>query len=232
MAVAPAWEALDRAGLVYAVEEPAGAGAAGGEGAAAVGAAGAEGAAGTTIVLRGVATDPERLTALARAVAPARRLVVPEPLRFLYLGRHHVGQRWWVTGLDGEHEPATFGDALAAVERLADGVREQWGGAPLLVGHGQGGALALAVALLLGDRLGGVAAVDAALPEVPGWELPPVALGGLPVLLLPGLQPPGELERTRRALLAAGARLAEAPPSAEAAVLGPSLDAPLAGWLG
>ncbi len=145
---------------------------------------------------------------------------------------HHVGQRWWVTGLDGEHEPATFGDALAAVERLADGVREQWGGAPLLVGHGQGGALALALALLLGDRLGGVAAVDAALPQVPGWELPPVALGGLPMLLLPGAQPPGELERTRRALLAAGARLAEAPPSADAAALGPSLDPQLAGWLG
>ena len=229
MTVAPAFEALDRAGLVYAVEEPAGIGAAGG---GAPGAAvGASGSAGATIVLRGVATDPERLAALARAAAPARRLVVPEPLRFLYLGRHHVGQRWWVTGLDGEHEPATFGDALAAVERLADGVREQWGGAPLLVGHGQGGELALALALLLGDRLGGVAAVDAALPEVPGWELPPPRLDGLPVLLLPGAQPPRELERTRRLLLSAGARLAETPPSADAAALGPALDARLAGWL-
>ncbi|MDR9372746.1 hypothetical protein Q5424_26840, partial [Conexibacter sp. JD483] len=144
-------------------------------------------------MLRGVATDPERLAALARVAAPARRLLVPEPLRFLYLGRHHVGQRWWVTGLDGEHEPATFGDALHAVEQFADGACEQWGAAPLLIGHGQGGELALALALLLGDRVGGVAAIDAALPRVPGWELPAPALAGLPVLLLPGAQPPREL---------------------------------------
>ncbi len=137
-----------------------------------------------------------------------------------------------MTGLDGEHEPATFGDALAAAEQLADGVREQWGGARCWSVTGRAARWRLALALLLGERLGGVAAIDAALPQVPGWERPPVALGGLPVPLLPGAQPPGELERTRRALLASGAHLTEAPASAGSARSARALDPQLAAWLG
>lgn len=184
-------ETLDRAGLVYGVEEPAAA------------------ASGTTLVLRGVGTDPARLAELAAAIAPGRRRVVPEPPRFLYVGREHVGQRWWVTSIDGEHEPATFGDALHAVEQLAAGIRAQWTAPSLLVGDGQGGELALALALIAPELVAGVVACDAALPEVPGWERPAAALDGLPVLLLPGALPVAAIERTRRELLAAGARVSE-----------------------
>lgn len=162
-------DGLDRAGLVYGVEAP--------DGVAATG---------TTIVLVGVDTDLARLSALARATAPAHRLVVADPPRFLYLGRERVGRRWYVESIDGEIEPATFGDALHAVEQLALGAREELGTPPLLVGQGQGGCLALALAQVAPELLAGVAALDAGPPVVPGWEPPPPALDGLPVLLLGG----------------------------------------------
>lgn len=208
-------QTLDRAGLAYYVDEAPTA------------------AAGSTIVLRGVETNAARLSGLARAAAPAHRLVVPEPLRFLYLGRAHVGQRWFVTGLDGEIEPATFGDALYAVEQLAAGAHARWPAPQLLVGHGQGGALALALALLVPELLAGVVALDAVLPDVPGWERPSCRLDGLPVLLLPGAQAGSGAERTRAELAAAGARLttvADAAACAEAAALGPALDDAVADW--
>ncbi len=103
---------------------------------------------------------------------PGHRLVTPEPLRFLYLGRAHVGRRWYVTSIDGDVEPATFGDALAALEQLVIGVRETWGEAPLLVGEGQGGALALVLERLLPGDVASVRVRDAVLPQVPGLELP------------------------------------------------------------
>jgi pimeloyl-ACP methyl ester carboxylesterase len=203
-------EALDRAGLVYELQSLEGEG--------------------TTLVLGGLATDRVRLTALARDVAPGHRRIVPEPLRFLYLGRAHVGRRWYVTSIDGEIEPATFGDGLYAAEQLTIGAEEQWGVPPLLVGHGQGGVLALALALLVPERLAGVVALDAALPQVPGWELPPTALEGLPVMLLPGEQERAAIDRTRGELIRAGARLTVAPATEEAAVLGPALDDAIADW--
>lgn len=203
--------ALDRAGLIYGVSGPAGATAA-------------------AVVLQGTATDVERLTALAAAVSPARALVVPDPLRFLYLSRSHVGRRWFVRSIDGETEPATFGDALYAVEQLTLGARERWGEAPLLVGHGQGGELALALAAIVPELLAGVVALDAALPVVPGWERPAGDAGGLPVMVLPGAQAPAAVERTRTELAALGARVTVAASHGEAVKLGRALDEPLASW--
>jgi len=212
-------EALDRAGLVYGVVAPAAAP----DGAPAAGARAA-------IVLRGSDGDPERLTALAAAAAPARTLVVPEPLRFLYLSRAHVGQRWFVRSIDGETEPATFGDALYAVEQLTVGARERWGAPPLLVGHGQGGELALALGAIVPELLAGVVAIDAALPVVPGWERPPCEAGGLPVLLLPGGQEPVDGERTRAELSAIGARVTAVPAREAAISLAPPLAETVAEW--
>jgi pimeloyl-ACP methyl ester carboxylesterase len=211
-------EALDRAGLVYEVR-------------AAQGAVNGVGDGATTVVFTGISTDRARLDALARALAPGHRMVIPEPLRFLYLSRAHVGQRWWVVGIDGEVEPATFGDGLYAAEQLVLGAREAWGVAPLLVGHEQGGALALALARLMPEGLAGVVAVDAVLPEVPGWVLPEAgARGGLPVLLLAGEQAPGALERTSRELAGVGARVTERSAGAAAVGLARELDADVAAW--
>lgn len=209
-------EALDRAGLIYGLTEPVQDG-------------GAPGAAAPAVVLRGIATDVARLEALTGAAAPRRRQVTPEPLRFLYLSRAHVGQRWFVRGIDEEIEPASFADALFAVEQLTLGAGEQWG-APLLVGHGQGGELALALAALMPELLAGVVALDAALPEVHGWERPATDAAGLPVLLLPAAQAGAETERTRAELTAIGARVTALASSEEAATLGPALDATIAGW--
>jgi pimeloyl-ACP methyl ester carboxylesterase len=203
--------ALDRAGLIYGLSGPAGATSA-------------------AVVLQGTASDVERLTALAGTVAPARALVVPDPLRFLYLSRSHVGRRWFVRSIDGETEPATFGDALYAVEQLTLGAGERWDEPPLLLGHGQGGELALALAAIVPELLAGVVALDAVLPVVPGWERPACDAGGLPVLVLPGAQEPAAVERTRAELAAVGARVTVAPSHGEAAALGAALDEPLASW--
>jgi pimeloyl-ACP methyl ester carboxylesterase len=206
-------EALDRAGLVYEVRAPAG-----------------EEIRGTTIALGGTHTDEARLAALARATAGDHRVVLPEPLRFLYLSRDHVGRRWYVTSIDGEIEPATFADALYAVEQLAIAAHEQWDRPPLLIGHGQGGELALALALLVPDRLAGVAAVGAAIPQVAGWERPDCAAAGLPVLLVPGHGDDVAAARTRDELAATGARVVTTPGGAAADALQPSLDAVVAQW--
>jgi pimeloyl-ACP methyl ester carboxylesterase len=206
-------DGLDRAGLVYELRAPAG-----GE------------TLGTTIALGGTHTGEARLAALARASAPDHRVVLPEPLRFLYLSRDHVGRRWYVTSIDGEIEPATFADALFAVEQLAIAAHEQWDRRPLLIGHGQGGALALALALLVPDRLAGVAAVGAAIPRVPGWERPDCAAGGLPVLLVPGHGEGAAAARARDALTAIGAQVERSAAGAAADALGPSLDAVVARW--
>jgi pimeloyl-ACP methyl ester carboxylesterase len=206
-------DGLDRAGLVYELRAPAG-----GE------------PLGTTIALGGTQTDPARLASLARAIAPDHRVVLPEPLRFLYLSRDHVGRRWYVTGLDGEIEPATFADALYAVEQLAVAAHEQWDRPPLVIGHGQGGELALALALLVPERLAGVAAVGAAAPRVPGWERPDCAAGGLPVLVVPGEGDVVAAARTRDELTAIGARVATSTAVAAGDALEPSLDAVVARW--
>jgi pimeloyl-ACP methyl ester carboxylesterase len=206
-------EALDRAGLVYEVRAPAG-----GE----IG--------GTTIALGGTHTDEERLAALAGATALDHRVVLPEPLRFLYLSRDHVGRRWYVTSIDGEIEPATFADALYAVEQLAIAAHEEWDRPPLLIGHGQGAELALALALLVPDRLAGVAAVGAAIPQVAGWERPDCTAGGLPVLLVPGRGDDVAAARTRDELAAIGAHVVTTPAAGAAETLEPSLDAVVARW--
>ncbi len=202
---------LDRAGLIYGVSGSAGATAA-------------------AVVLQGTESDVERLTELAGAVAPARALVVPDPLRFLYLSRSHVGRRWFVRSIDGETEPATFGDALYAVEQLTLGARERWGEPPLLVGHGQGGELALALAAIVPELLAGVVALDATLPVVPGWERPACDAGGLPVMVLPGEQQTSVVGRARTELETIGARVTVAPSHGQSAALGPALDDPLAAW--
>jgi pimeloyl-ACP methyl ester carboxylesterase len=206
-------EALDRAGLVYEVRSPPG-----------------DEIRGTSIALGGTHTDDARLAALARATAGDHRVVLPEPLRFLYLSRDHVGRRWYVTGIDGEIEPATFGDALYAVEQLATAAHEQWHRPPLLIGHGQGGELALALALLVPDSLAGVAAVAAGIPQVAGWERPDCAAAGLPVLLVPAHGDDAGTARTRGELAAIGAQVATSRSVGANDALEPWLDGVMARW--
>jgi len=76
-------------------------------------------------------------------------------------------------GFDGRPAPtgAPFAEARAALGELLASRRLD---KPVLVGHSLGGALALAVAADLGDRVGGVVSLDG-LPVMPGTEaLPPV----------------------------------------------------------
>jgi pimeloyl-ACP methyl ester carboxylesterase len=151
---------VDRAGLVYELrngEDPA------------------------HVVLPGAGLGEDALLELAGA-ARARALLV-EPPRIVYLGREAVARRWYVDNIDRSIEPATFADALGALERFVQAVCERWG-APVLVGAGQGGELALALAVLTPEALAGVVAVDAGIPRVSGWHRPPRQCRSLPIRLI------------------------------------------------
>jgi hypothetical protein len=94
-----------------------------------------------------------------------------DPRRF---GVPSEASDWYVEG-----DPAGFGLCLAKLERVLL-AREPgaW-----LVGDGQGAALVLALACCWAERLGGVIALDGALPELPDGALAEAPLAGLPVFL-------------------------------------------------
>ena len=121
------------------------------------------------------------------AASATGHVLALESYKGVYVGRSIVGYTWFV-GPDEQPSPLFFGDALAEIERfLWDEIDRQDSASadlPFLVGVGQGGIMALAAAAAVPDLLSGVAAIDAFLPVVPGWEPPLVHLDGLPVLLL------------------------------------------------
>jgi pimeloyl-ACP methyl ester carboxylesterase len=160
-------ESLQRAGLVYELRN------------------GDAAARDTLVVLPGAGLDEDALLATA---GPARRALLVEPPRVVYRGRHVVARRWYVENIDGSTEPATFADALGALEQFVRDAGERWQ-APVLAGAGQGGELCLALAVLRPEALAGVVAVDAAIPRVPGWEYPARRSGSLPIRLIARQRP-------------------------------------------
>jgi hypothetical protein len=98
-----------------------------------------------------------------------------DPRRF---GVPSAGADWYLDP-EGAPEPASFGLALAHLERV---LRARAPGA-VLAGDGQGAALALALACCWPERLAAVIAIDGALPRVPAGALDERPLDGLRVLL-------------------------------------------------
>jgi predicted esterase len=92
----------------------------------------------------------------------------------------HRGFRWWIDDPDGRPDPASFGDSLAQLttrlEQLS--VSDRW----VLVGHGQGASMALAIASVAGDLLDGVVASNGGWRAPDGWD-PDLALS-CPILRL------------------------------------------------
>lgn len=106
---------------------------------------------------------------------------------------------WYVEG-----DPAGFGLCLARLERvlLASEPGAWW------VGDGQGAALVLALACCWSERIGGVIAIDGALPDLPRGALEEMPLAGLPVFLM------GSALRCAPQLAARGARVLDLTESA------------------
>jgi pimeloyl-ACP methyl ester carboxylesterase len=137
----------------------------------------------TLVVLPGAGVDEDTLLAIAAAGTPSQRTLLVEPPRVIYRGRHVVGRRWYVDNIDGTVEPATFADVVGALEQFVQDVGERWR-APVVVGAGQGGELCLALAILMPEALAGVVAIDAAVPQVRGWQYPDRRARSLPILLI------------------------------------------------
>jgi pimeloyl-ACP methyl ester carboxylesterase len=142
----------------------------------------------THVALPGAGIDEDTLLAIAAAGTPSRRTLLVEPPRVIYRGRHIVGRRWYVYNIDGTIEPATFADAVGALELFVRDVGERWG-SPVVAGAGQGGELCLALAVLMPEALAGVVAVDAAVPRVRGWHYPARRCASLPILLIARQRP-------------------------------------------
>ena len=118
-----------------------------------------------------VATWLETLTGTHRVTALEGPRGV-DPRRF---GVPTEGSDWYVDG-----DPASFGLCLAQLERVLL-AREP---GVLLVGDGQGAALALALACCWPERLAGVIAIDGALPELPAGALAEAPMHDLQVSLV------------------------------------------------
>ncbi len=82
-----------------------------------------------------------------------------------------LGYFWYIESAPGHPEISTFGDALFQVEALALELEKTTGQKLTFIGKGQGGVLALMMALIWPEIVGAVVAVDAGLPgniaEVP-----------------------------------------------------------------
>jgi predicted esterase len=153
---------VTRSQLVFRVDEPAGA------------------VDGTLIVLHRHASGGAEALPLARSLAPRFRVVVPDAARGVFEANELVAYTWF-GGTNEEPEPASFGDSLYQLEQFVYDAEERWGHRPVLLGFGQGGALALGAALVVPDHLSGVAAVGADYPSVPALE--PRPFDDLPLLL-------------------------------------------------
>ena len=123
----------------------------------------------------------------------------------------------WYLGDDEAPDPLGFGLCLEQLERFVvdDAAGLGPGARPLLLGAGQGAALALALACCWPERLAGVVAIAAALPPLPEGMLAERPLAGLPISLAPASSAVEDRARAARAaaaLRARGARVRELEP--------------------
>lgn len=137
-----------------------------------------------------------------------------------------LGYFWYIESAPGHPEISTFGDALFQVEALALELEKTTGRKLTFVGKGQGGVLALTMALIWPEIVGAVAAVDAGLPDnIAEFPIDTKNVGEVSVLLARVDQSLGEWERqagrTAADLRRRGARVdlvSDPPNGAEGAV--------------
>ena len=145
-----------------------------------------------TIGLHAFDADHAQGLALASALGDsvaAHAPVSPRPVspRFAE-GSKSLDGRLWFFEREGYVEPSLFGDSLRQLEAfLCDTIdrHDDADRVPLvLVGRGQGGVLALVLAMAWPELVDVTVTIDATLPAVPGWTLPESDLGGRVVHLL------------------------------------------------
>jgi phospholipase/carboxylesterase len=147
---------------------------------------------GTLVLFHGRGVDEQDLFPLLDEFDPERRLLGVTPRGPLSLppgGRH-----WYVIQRVGHPEPHTFGESLARIGELLDGVADRYG-VPLartvLGGFSQGTVMSYAAGLGKGrPRPAGIMALSGFIPTVDGFELDLESRLGLPVAIAHGTLDP------------------------------------------
>ncbi len=148
--------------------------------------------------------DRDAADPLALALAPTHRIVAARAARTQMEMGLIKGYYWFLGPLE-RPELSTFGDGLHHLERLLLSLNAETGRKVALIGRGEGGAIALVLALVWHELVSGVVSIDGPLPTTL-HELP-LDIGlvtGLPELLVEQNTDPGS---TAAALAARGAAI-------------------------
>lgn len=148
--------------------------------------------------------DHEANDALGRLLEPAHCVISVRSARTQMESGLTKGYYWHLGPLD-QPELSTLGDALSHLERLLGTLSDNGQRRLALVGTGEGGSVALLIALLWRELVSGVVSIDGPLarniPDMP-LTFPPAS--GLPVLLA---QHQRDLATTRDQLAGLGAQV-------------------------
>lgn len=189
----------------------------------------------TVVTLHGHNGGLDDMVPLARSLGDNNTIIAPEAARSVYQSINVTG-RTWFGGTPERPEPASFGDSLAQLERFLYDVRgrDETHHHPWLLGYEQGATMALSLAVIVPEVLGGVIAICGGLPTFSDPTLLDPVAGDLPILLI------GEttrrdadgtwMERTQRHLERVD-RLVTSIWIHNARRLGPPVQEEIRGWL-
>jgi pimeloyl-ACP methyl ester carboxylesterase len=128
--------------------------------------------------------DHDANDALGAQFAPTQRVVSVRSARTQMEMGVTKGYYWHLGPLD-QPELSTMGDALSHLERLLLELNRQTGKRIALVGTGEGGSVALLIALVWRELVGGVVSIDGPLAtNIADMPLTLASASGLPVLLV------------------------------------------------
>lgn len=146
----------------------------------------------TVITLHGRGGHLDQLVPLCSSLQISVEISAPEAPREVHsytsaYTPEDLGSYWFNILYGGVPDPTRFGDSLWRLEQFVlDVVRR--GRAPdrpvILVGYEQGASLALTLAGVVPEYIGGVAGICGYIPRFRDWSMPVHDLGGLPVLII------------------------------------------------
>jgi phospholipase/carboxylesterase len=164
---------------------------------------------GGLVLFHGRGVDEHDLFPLLDELDPARRLLGIAPRGPLSLppgGRH-----WYIVERVGYPEARTFGESLARIGELLDGIGDRYGvpvERTVLGGFSQGTVMSYAAGLGRGrPRPAGIMALSGFIPTVDGFEIDLESRAGLPVAIAHGTIDPlisVDFARTARQRLVEG----------------------------
>lgn len=146
--------------------------------------------------------DHASTASLGELLAPTNRVVAARSAR-TQMEKGLIKGYYWFLGPFERPELSTLGDGLHHLERLLLSLNEETGHRVAIAGRGEGGTIALLIALIWPELISGVAAMDGPLPVT--LDDLPIELGkadGLNVLLT---EQNRDLTASTAALVARGA---------------------------